>query len=93
MILSNHYTITSSANIKQICQPFFDATGLIYFYYQRLYKSGQVFELTSNSLVYKYYYLKESYKAASSRLHPGSHLFLNFVKFRVRVMKCKTLWG
>jgi len=62
--LKNHFSLSSSNLVSQICSPSLSTIGITYFNYIKIYKDGSRELLTNNSEWIEYFYQKELYKTA-----------------------------
>ncbi len=75
-ISDQQFSIISSYEVQQICQPFFDATCINYFCYARFYKSGHTISLVSNPEWQKYYYRENLNKENNFGISLGQKLWI-----------------
>lgn len=59
ILSKNHYSLSTFADVNEICQPFFKKTGINFFAYCRHYKDGSFYSLSTHREYYLYHFQKE----------------------------------
>lgn len=69
-----HINFTSESDVKEIVKPFFEISGINYFFYTEIFKAGYCFCLSSNAEWQRFFFEKKLYTLNTEFPANGYHL-------------------
>ncbi len=72
-----HFSLVTSQDITQICQPLFSTTPINYFIFARMYDSGSVIVFNTQPEWHRYFFEKDYARQINSRLKAGCHFWMS----------------
>lgn len=73
----DHFSLMTSRDTVQICQPLFSTTPINYFVFVRMYDSGSVIVLNSYPEWHRYFFEQDYVRQSNARLKEGYHFWVS----------------
>lgn len=71
-----HFSLVTSQDIIQICQPLFSTTPINYFVFARMYDSGSVIVFNTHAKWHHYFFQQGYARQSNTRLKEGYHFWM-----------------